>query len=308
MASNALVATVLSIAVFIATMMLLGSRHSEQQPHDKTCQAKTQSKTSNSQNNLTLSKAGDSNRSSDNSEDHHSIRSIIAKRINRFGHWFWFRALSNDGLLVLFNGILAVATFVLVIYNGALWEETARQAKASYRAAQAAEDANRIARDSLEISNRANINIEDVKFEDFQIGGSFKFSYVLHNTGRVTASGIQEASPVMYGPTPSPGMRGTATGFMPPSNDPFAATMGPGETWPRNGELGRIPKDAPPEAIKMMLTREKIEEAIRGKLALQVMFVVSYYDGFGKPRSTYRLYTWDTFDGGGFRLQQSQQQ
>jgi hypothetical protein len=57
----------------------------------------------------------------------------------------------------------------------------------------------------------------------------------------------------------------------------------------------------------MMLSREKIEGAIRGKVALQVMIVVSYFDGFGNARWTYQFYTWEIFSGG-FRLTQSRQE
>jgi len=292
---NVVVAAILAIVVFFAALFALRtwnpSRSGQPQAGERQSEPASPQTTAGTDNER---------------RPGHGIILVVAEQAGRFGQWLWNRALSFQGLLVRFNGILAVATLVLVLYNGALWQTSVKQAEASYRATRAVEDANKLAREALQVANRANINIENVKFKDFRIGGKFEVTYDLHNVGRSTATGIQTMAPaVLYGPSPSPGARGR---FLQPLAE-GGGVMGPDETWNQTSELGRVPKNTPQEVRDMMLTREKVEDAIRGKLSLQVMLVVSYFDGFNNPRMTYRLYTWRTFDGiGGFAQTQSIQE
>jgi hypothetical protein len=85
--------------------------------------------------------------------------------------------------LVCFNAILAgIEVITLLFFFFTM--------RANIRAANAASESTRIASKQLGIAYRAAINIEDVKFKDFVIGGQFRVSYTVHNTGRVAATGV----------------------------------------------------------------------------------------------------------------------
>jgi hypothetical protein len=204
------------------------------------------------------------------------------------------------------------ALIALVCYVG--WTKV--QAVANEKAARAAKEsadaaigADSIAQQTLEITNRADVNIENVIFEGWKIGGIYKVSYILRNTGHITATGITESQPsVFYGPSLtriSPHKRF----FILPNKD-YGFSMGPGEIWKRGIRLGvipPIPKEIRHEVLKMILTRRKIEEAIKGKMSLQILISVSYFDGFGNARSTWNLYSWDTLLRTVVRIQSGQE-
>jgi hypothetical protein len=217
--------------------------------------------------------------------------------VYRLWHW-WLGLHGRDRATIILEviGILVVTAYTTVAalqwhQMKAATEATKRAADAANESAKAATAANGIAQKALEIAQRAIINIEKIKCEDFKIGGKFRVSYVIHNTGHLAATGLETSPSTMYGPypvNPAP-MHGR---WLAP-DEKFGNVIGPGEEWPVAFRLGDIPKGMPPQMAKMVLTRHKIEDALRGRGYLQVIFVASYFDGFGKPRTTWRVYTWD---------------
>ena len=169
-------------------------------------------------------------------------------------------------------------------------EQTKQLAATAAIQADVASAANRIARDTLEISQRAYVNIENVTFDGFRSGGPFVIHWKIRNAGHMPATGVQEMFAQNWGPhaAPAPGGR-----FLEPSRD-FGDVIGSEEERHYDTTItGEYPKDLHiPEKLK--LTPEKIRAALAGNGSFGLIIAASYFDGFGKARTTWRTYNWDS--------------
>ena len=165
-------------------------------------------------------------------------------------------------------------------------------------ATNAAKQANVIAQQTLEITERAYISIEDPKVTHFRVGQTPRFSCILRNTGHRPATRIQLMAPFGYGPPwkgkgPRPISRGD---FLMPASEDAGDVLGPGETQHFDLEIkNMIPPSMRKEIKKQMPNFQPLEIAsvIAGQQELSITAVVAYMDGFGHARTSWKHLLYD---------------
>lgn len=149
-----------------------------------------------------------------------------------------------------------------------------------------------ISKDTLEIGYRANISIESVEIDD-----SWTVRYIRRNSGHLPADSIAggvfgNMGPSAFLPTRETHDIGT---------NPYGDVIAPGERQQREFSL-LYPRE--PGASPIISTKQ-LGEALSGLKKLQFAIALSYLDGFGHKRVSWRwfLYNSDTrrFDPFGAR-------
>ncbi len=188
------------------------------------------------------------------------------------------------GLEVLFAGIIAFFTVVLAAVSYYQFDVADRAA----RAAQASAD---VARQALEISQRAYISIENPQVKNFAIGQEPRFTCVLRNTGHLPATRIsllptREWGPPYKGKEPRPLSHGE---FIQPAPEDAGDILAPDETKPFDYPVAvRFPASIRKQIGKQHIPQFDIGKVIAGQQELTIMAGVAYMDGFGHARTSWK--------------------
>jgi ElaB/YqjD/DUF883 family membrane-anchored ribosome-binding protein len=172
----------------------------------------------------------------------------------------WTRAMGIAAIIGMAVGIVGVG-LVLITF------------RETRKAAEAAREANKIARDSTERQLRAYITIEEVEVRDFLPGGFPVYSCMLKNAGQTPALDVRSLN-VVRGSDVGPDHKRIhfgKRGFV------GSSPLGPGQSVPHKN-----PADAG-------LTKEAWQSVASGDKVAVFAGVVSYRDVFGKlHRTTFR--------------------
>lgn len=234
----------------------------------------------------------ETNQSGSDSED---WEDTLRKRIWPPRWETFFPPIWSNWALAIFAGIAAGVALRTVWSIERQTEDNLLGIRANVRTAKAAEEAAKIARDSLEISQRAQVSIENVRLGF----GSRWVDYELVNSGKQPATGVAigyfiGTNPEIIIPRPEMYYR---------SPDPlFGLVLAAGEAVPqRYPSLRDVRESNGPQdsAFGLAGLQEAVAKACGealtpdSKVYLQFAILIAYWDGFGKERQSWRWFLYD---------------
>lgn len=201
--------------------------------------------------------------------------------------WFFQSLLASDKPELWIDFGLLIVGLAYTIFAGFQWVAIRRQTKIADRSAQAASDANRIATETLVITRRARIRIEDVRF--FSTEEIPAVNFRLFNSGEIPATGIvkyprkrvaeigyDEVRPDDHIREPNP--QGTSVIV-----DPHSQTR----LYWWNLTLPYEP------GKESTLTDDEWQHLMGGESNIQLGICIVYWDGFGNKRRTENWYAYE---------------
>jgi len=135
----------------------------------------------------------------------------------------------------------------------------------------------RIANESLRISQRANLGIEDIRFEDGRV------KYRVRNSGHTTATEINGG---VYNLGTSAHVTHRILQLI---TDPFGRVMSPGESEEHEAPLIEPVR----EGVQPLISKQNIADAIAGKIPIQIGIAHTYMDGFDNQRTSWRFFLYE---------------
>ena len=178
-----LLAVVAIVAGLGALFLVVRSAHQEREPAVQTSVAPGERDSDNVEHGPVTAKANERKHEPEGAESQRYITTLAAEWVVENTNTAWHWIASSERMMLLFNGILAFATILLVVFNGALWNETQRSVSI-------AEDANRLTRQQLEMAERPWVSVLPVLVSGVTHdanGSIFWIEFLLSNTGRPPA-------------------------------------------------------------------------------------------------------------------------
>ncbi len=188
-----------------------------------------------------------------------------------------------EGWTAIFTAVLALTTVVLAVVAAVQIEYLRRSDKTARISADAAADANRIAREQIEMTQRARVSILAMSVSRNVVFGKIVVSCSLQNAGQLPASHVLICQAMTNGTDWHPPKR--AELHIAPQIEEMGLVFAPGETegWQEWREEFSV---------------SDYEAAERGEIWLRVRIIVSYFDGIGgdgnigRERTTWKWFQW----------------